>query len=51
MTEIVKDVQAIDCWLSKLGDFLSEIKNELTFIRRGITTLIHNARLLNITFK
>jgi len=33
VTEIAKDVWAIDRWLSKLKDSLSEIKDELAFIR------------------
>jgi len=48
VTEIVKDIRAIDRGLSKLKDSLSEIKDELAFIRYSITTLIHNAGLLDI---
>jgi len=41
----------MDCWLNKFKNSLSEIKDGLAFIRRGITTLIYNAGLLNIEFK
>jgi len=51
VTKIVKDIQAINCQLNRLEDFLSEVKNKLAFIRRGITTFIHNTGLLNIEFK
>ena len=51
VTKIVNDVQAIDCWLSKLKDSLSKIKDGLAFIRYSIIALIHNAGLLNIEFK
>ena len=44
VTEIVKDVWATDCWLNKFKNSLSEIKDGLAFIRRGITTLTYNAR-------
>jgi len=47
----VKDIWAIDCWLNKLKNSLSEIKDKLAFIRHGITTLAYNAGLLNIEFK
>jgi hypothetical protein len=48
VAEVVKDVWAIDYWLSKLKGSLSEIKDELAFMRRGITVLICNAGLLDI---
>ena len=51
MTKIVKDVWAVDCWLSKLKFFLSKIKDKLAFIRYGIIVLVYNARLLDIEFK
>ena len=51
VTEIAKDVQAIDRRLRRLEDSLSEIKDELAFIRRGITALVHNAGLPDIEFK
>ena len=51
VTKITKDVQVIDCWLSRLKNSLSEVKDKLTFIRRGITILVYNARLLDIEFE
>jgi len=51
VTKIVKDVWAIDCWLNRLKNSLSEIKDELVFIRRSIIIFIYNAGLLNIEFK
>ena len=51
VTEIAKDIQAINYRLSKLKDSLNKIKDKLTFIRRSITVLICNTRLLNIKFK
>ena len=51
VAKVAKDVQAIDHWLSKLKGSLSKIKNKLAFIRRSITTLIYNARLLDIELK
>ena len=51
MIEIAKDIQAIDCWLRKLKNSLSKIKDKLTFIKHGITALVYNTRLPNIEFK
>ena len=51
ITKIAKDIQAINCQLKRLKDSLSKIKNKLTFIRYGITILIHNAGLPDIEFK
>ena len=51
VAKVVKDIWAIDYRLSKLKGSLSKIKDELAFIRRSITILIHNARLLDIEFK
>ena len=51
VTEIAKDVQAVDYWLSKLEDSLNKIKDELAFIRHSITVLVHNTRLLDMEFK
>jgi len=48
VTEIAKDIQAIDYGLSELKDSLSKIKNKLTFIRRSIIALVRNAGLLDI---
>ena len=51
VTEIAKDVRAIDYRLSKLEDSLSEIKDKLAFMRRGITALVRNTRLSDMEFK
>jgi len=51
VAKVVKDVRAINHRLNKLKGSLSEIKNKLAFIRRGITALIYNARLLDIELK
>ena len=51
MTEIAKDVQVINCWLSELKDSLSEIKDKVAFIRCGITALVCNTGLLDIKFE
>ena len=51
VAKVVKDIQAIDYRLSKLKGSLSKIKDKLAFIRRGITTLIRNTRLLDIELK
>jgi len=51
VAKVVKDIWAIDYWLSKLKGSLSKIKDKLIFIRCGITILIYNARLLDIELK
>ena len=38
----------MDRWLNKVRDSLSEIKDKLAFLRRGVIALICNAELLNI---
>jgi len=48
VTNIAKDVRAINCRLNEFGDSLSKIKNELEFLRRGVTVLIRNTGLLDI---
>jgi len=50
VTNIVKDVQAIDRRFNKFKDSLSKIKDKLTFLRRGVITLIRNTRLLDIEY-
>jgi len=50
VTNIAKDVQAIDCRFNKFKDSLSEIKGKLAFLRCGIITLIRNAGLPNIEY-
>ena len=51
VTDMVKDIQAIDCWFSKFKDFLSEIKDELAFLKYGIIALIYNTGLPNIKYR
>ena len=51
VAKVVKDIWAIDNRLSKLKGSVSKIKDKLTFIRHNITTLIYNARLLDIELK
>ena len=51
VTNIARDVRAIDRWLNKFKDSLSEIKDKLAFLRRGVIILIHNARLLDIKYR
>jgi len=51
VAKVVKDIWAIGYQLSKLKGSLSKIKDKLIFIRRGITTLIYNTRLLDIELK
>ena len=51
ITDIAKDIQVIDCRLNKFKDSLNKIKDELAFLRRGVITLIHNTRLLDIKYK
>ena len=51
VTNIAKDVRAIDRRLNKFKDTLSKIKDELAFLRRGIIILIYNTRLLDIKYR
>ena len=51
VTDIAKDVRAMDCRFNKFEDSLSEIKDKLTFLRRGVIAFVHNARLLNIEYR
>jgi cell division septum initiation protein DivIVA len=48
VTDIVKDIQAIDRQLNEFKNSLSEIKDKLAFLRYSVIAFIHNARLLNI---
>jgi hypothetical protein len=48
VTNIAKDVRAIDRWFNKFEDSLSEIKDELAFLRYSVIALIRNAGLLDI---
>jgi hypothetical protein len=51
VTNIVKDVRAIDRRFNKFKDSLSKIKDKLAFLRRGIITLIRNTGLLDIEYR
>jgi len=51
VTNIAKDIQAIDRRLNEFGDSLSKVKDKLAFLRRSITALIYNTRLPDIEFK
>ena len=51
VAKVVKDIRAIDYWLSKLKGSLSKIKDKLTFLRRSVIILIRNTRLLDIKYR
>ena len=51
VTNIAKDIRAIDCRFNKFKDSLSKIKDKLTFLRRGVIILIYNTRLLDIEYR
>ena len=51
VTNIAKDIRAIDCRFNKFKDSLSKIKDKLTFLRRGVIALIYNARLPDIKYR
>ena len=51
VTNIVKDVRAIDYRFNNFKDSLSEIKDKLTFLRRSVIALIYNARLPDIEYR
>ena len=51
VTNMARDVRAIDRRLNKFKDSLSEIKDKLAFLRCGVITLIRNARLLDIEYR
>ena len=50
ITDIAKDIQAIDRQFNKFEDSLNEIKDELTFLRHSIIVLIYNAGLPDIEY-
>jgi hypothetical protein len=50
VTNIVKDVRAIDRRFNNFEDSLSKVKDKLAFLRRGIIALIRNTRLLDIKY-
>jgi len=51
VTNMAKDVQAIDRQFNKFKDSLSKIKDKLAFLRRSVITLIRNTRLPDIEYK
>ena len=51
VTNIAKDIRAIDRWSNEFEDSLSEIKDDLAFLRRGVITLVRNAGLPNIEYE
>ena len=51
VTNMAKDIQAMDYWLNKFKNSLSKIKNKLAFLKRSIITFIYNAKLPNIKYK
>jgi hypothetical protein len=51
MTDMAKDIQAIDCWLNEFEDSLSKIKDKPAFLRYSVIAFIHNTRLLDIKYK
>ena len=51
VTNIAKDIRAIDRRFNKYKDSLSKIKNKLAFLRRSIITLICNTRLPDIKYR
>jgi len=48
---MAKDVRAIDRRFNEFEDSLSEIKDKLVFLRRGVIALIRNAGLPDIEYK
>ena len=50
VTNIAKDVRAIDCRFNKFKDSLSKIKDELAFLRYSVIILIYNAGLPDIKY-
>ena len=51
VTDIAKDIRAMDRQLNEFEDSLSEIKDELAFLRRGVIALVHSAELPDIEYK
>ena len=51
MTNIVKDVRAIDRRFNKFKESLGKIKDKLAFLRRSVIALIRNTRLLDIKYR
>ena len=51
VTNIIKNIQAIDRQFNKFKDSLSEIKDNLAFLKRGVIALIYNAGLPDIEYR
>ena len=51
VTNIAKDIRAIDRRFNKFKESLGKIKDKLAFLRRSIITLIYNTRLLDIKYR
>jgi len=51
VTNIAKDVRAIDRRFNKFKDSLSKIKDKLAFLRRSVIILIRNTRLPDIKYR
>ena len=51
VTDMAKDVRAMDRQFSEFEDSLSEIKDKLAFLRRGVITLVRNAGLPDIEYR
>jgi hypothetical protein len=51
VTNMAKDIRAIDCRFNKFKESLGKIKDKLAFLRRGIITLIRNTRLPDIEYR
>ena len=47
---MAKDVRAMDRRFNDFEDSLSEIKDELAFLRRGVIALVRNAGLPDIEY-
>ena len=51
VTNMAKDIRAIDRRFNKFKESLGEIKDKLAFLRRSIITLIRNTRLPDIEYR
>ena len=51
ITNIIKNIQAMDHQLNKFKDSLSKIKDKLTFLRHSVITLIYSTELPDIKYK
>jgi hypothetical protein len=51
VTNIAKNVRAIDRQFNKFKDSLSKVKDKLAFLRRSVIILIYNTRLPDIEYR